>query len=106
MSLPVNNWHKLSDLEQPECGCASWQQHWLRVTQHRWPATCYVAGCHNRATHAAHIQHANDPRHWVLPMCEECYQASGAFTIKSVVTLVRSKQARACLEVLEEVEAV
>ena len=50
----------------------SWKQHWLRYSGRKWPATCQMLGCGDKATDGAHVYVKHLRQTWILPCCHSC----------------------------------
>ena len=60
-----------SDLESPIGN--SWKDYWEYYTGQKWPTSCCVLGCGDKAEVGAHVVNPNIPSYdFIVPMCRGC----------------------------------
>lgn len=62
-------WH----IDEMECNCRKWLDHWMRATKSKVIPKCSVAYCTRRARTGGHVVACDDPHGqvFVIPLCSE-----------------------------------
>jgi hypothetical protein len=96
VTISANGWANKENSEDKTCACLTWQKHWVKYSQKKWPEQCSVAGCTNKASVAAHIHHPQVAGEKVIPMCIKCTIKPTSFSIKGGIALVSANRTDGC----------
>lgn len=96
MSLTANGWSNKSGTSNRSCSCGTWKKHWLNFSGKAWPDNCSVLGCINKPTLGAHIINPKVAGERIVPICSNCNNEIGTFSLRVNVNLPFANISKTC----------
>ncbi len=92
-----SNWQNKNGTSDRNCSCGTWKEHWQNFSNKKWPETCSVQNCDNKATLGAHIINSNNMSgEWIAPFCSSCNKRTDIFSLKPDTTVVSANKDLTC----------
>lgn len=94
--IPTTGWSNKVGTTGRSCVCGSWKQHWINISNQRWPSVCAVAGCTNPPALGGHIISSCVDGERIVPLCDSCNKHNGEFELKDGTHVPSANKSLTC----------